>query len=206
MTWPPSLARCAKGEIRFGQEQRTKQEKYVDFGSRWRNLQRIHLGNRESLAVLELPAEYTNDLKSYIVHPALFDLATGAALYLIENYDSSDSLYLPLSYGKVSIYKRLPARIYSYIRCRQANTSADEVVMFDITILDPDGIPLIDIEEFSVRRIDNPSRVSAGPGSEIFNRLLRVHWSDAVDNQTFPPRKALRPSDESYLPLLLAKL
>ncbi|MGC2270045.1 MAG: SDR family NAD(P)-dependent oxidoreductase [Candidatus Acidiferrales bacterium] len=175
--------RCAKGEIRFGQEQRTKQEKYVDFGSRWRNLQRIHLGNRESLAVLELPAEYRNDLKSYLVHPALFDLATGAALYLIENYDSSDSLYLPLSYGKVSIYKRLPARIYSYIRCRQANTSADEVVTFDITILDPDGIPLIDIEEFSVRRIDNPSRVSERRARD-FQSTPPVHWSVAAANQT----------------------
>jgi acyl transferase domain-containing protein/thioesterase domain-containing protein len=177
------VARCEKEEIRFGQEQRTKQEKYVDFGSRWRNLECIHLGSRESLAVLQLPAEYTDDLKSYIVHPALFDLATGAALYLIDNYDSSDSLYLPVSYGKVSIYKRLPARIYSYIRSRQANTSADEVVVFDITILDADGTPLIDIEEFSIRRIDDPSRVSQGRPAD-FQSSPRVHWSDAVDNQT----------------------
>ena len=179
-------ARCEKGEIRFGKEQRTKQEKYVDFGSRWRNLECIHLGNRESLAVLELPAEYTNDLKSYMVHPALFDLATGAALYLIQNYDSSDSLYLPVSYGKVSIYKRLPARIYSYIRSRQANTSTDEVVMFDITILDADGTPLIDIEEFSIRRIDNPSRISQGRAGD-FQPSHRVHWSDAVENRTISP-------------------
>jgi acyl transferase domain-containing protein/thioesterase domain-containing protein len=176
-------ARCEKEEIRFSQERRTKQEKYVDFGSRWRNLECIHLGSRESLAALELPAEYTNDLNSYIVHPALFDLATGAALYLIENYASSDSLYLPVSYGRVSIYRRLPARIYSYIRSRQANTSADEVVMFDITILDADGTPLIDVEEFSIRRIDNPSRVSQGRSGD-FQSSPRVHWSDAVDNRT----------------------
>ena len=179
-------ARCERREIRFGQEQRTKQEKYVDFGSRWRNLECIHLGNRESLAVLELPAEYTNDLKSYIVHPALFDLATGAALYLIENYDSSDSLYLPVSYGKVSIYKRLPARIYSYIRSRQANTAADEVAMFDITILDADGTALIDVEEFSVRRIDDPLRVAQGRLGD-FQPSPAVHSSDTVDNRTISP-------------------
>ncbi|MFZ0581538.1 MAG: thioesterase domain-containing protein, partial [Candidatus Acidiferrales bacterium] len=81
------------------------------------------------------------------------------------------------------IYKRLPARIYSYIRCRQANTSADEVVTFDITILDPDGIPLIDIEEFSVRRIENPSRVSEGQARD-FQSTPPVHWSVAAANQT----------------------
>jgi acyl transferase domain-containing protein/thioesterase domain-containing protein len=185
---PGLVARCKKREITFSKAQRTKQEKYIDFGSRWRNLKRIHLGSGESLAVLELPAEYTNDLQSYIVHPALFDLATGAALYLVENYDSSDKLYLPMSYGRVSIYKRLPARIYSYIRSRQANTLADEVVTFDITIMDEDGTPLVDIEEFSIRRIDDPSRVSQGSKrSAGAQSSPRVHWSEPFEKQTISP-------------------
>jgi thioesterase domain-containing protein/NADP-dependent 3-hydroxy acid dehydrogenase YdfG len=155
-------AKCNKREIVFGREQQTRQATYIDFGSRWRNLERIHLGDGEGLAILELPAAYNSDLQTYIVHPALFDLATGAALYLIDKYDSSDCLYLPFSYRRVSIFRRLPARIYSYIRSRKSNTSLDEVVTFDVTIVDEDGVPLIDIEEFSLRRIDHLSRVSQG--------------------------------------------
>jgi acyl transferase domain-containing protein/thioesterase domain-containing protein/NAD(P)-dependent dehydrogenase (short-subunit alcohol dehydrogenase family) len=183
-------ARCDAQEIVFGNQRWTRQERYIDFGPRWRNLERIHVGNRESLAVLELPAAHKSDLENYLVHPALLDLATGAALYLIPNYDSSESLYLPVSYRRVSVFKRLPDRIYSYIRSRESNTLEDDIVTFDITILDKNGIPLIDIEQFSLRKISDLARVSQKrvPINEA-RPPRRVATTLADDPQTIPAEK-----------------
>jgi acyl transferase domain-containing protein/thioesterase domain-containing protein/acyl carrier protein len=154
------IARCNVREVVFPDDQ-TKQEKYFTFGRRWRSLQRIHIGTGEAVSVLELPAEFQGDLDEYRVHPALFDIATGSALYLIRGYESSDDMYLPLGYREVTIWGRLPGRIYSHIRVTGDNVGAGEVSTFDALILDAAGTPLISIAGFALRRISDgrlPSR------------------------------------------------
>ena len=145
--------RCAKRGLSFDDEQRTRQERYFEFGPRWRNLQSIGLGNNEALAELRLKDEFAADLPTWFLHPALLDLATGSSLYLINGYEESDYLYLPLSYKAIRCYRPLTAHIYSHIRCQQANSTQREVATFDLTLLDADGQVLAEINEFSVRRI-----------------------------------------------------
>jgi acyl transferase domain-containing protein len=147
-------ANCSNREIGFA-NQRTKQEKYFQFGPRWGNLKRIQLGRNEALVTLELDQEFRRDLETCCAHPALLDLATGAALYLIPGYESSDDLYLPFSYEKLTIWSRLPARCYSHIRFRHRN-GEQAIVIFDVSIIDVTGCVLIDIEGFAVRRISDP--------------------------------------------------
>lgn len=183
-------SRCDGREIRFGREGDTRQKRFIDFGGRWKNLQWIYLGDREALAVLELPPEFTGDLESYLVHPSLFDLATGAALYSIPNYETFEGLYLPVSYRRVSIYGRLPQRIYSHIRSRESNSLRDEVVTFDITIMDENGMPLIDVEQFSLKKINDVARLAQkrirGASIPSTNGSAPVR---AVDPQTIGPEE-----------------
>ncbi|MBZ5596304.1 MAG: SDR family NAD(P)-dependent oxidoreductase [Acidobacteriia bacterium] len=153
-------ARCNSREIHFA-NQRTKQEKYFEFGPRWRNLKQIRVGKNEALSVLELAEEFRGDLETCRIHPALFDLATGSALYLIPGYESSDDLYLPFSYEKLTIWDRLPAVCYSHIRPRGGNEQQG-IVIFDITVMNAAGRALIDIEGFAVRRINDPGALLAG--------------------------------------------
>jgi len=151
------IRRCDVKILAFDSERRTRQEAYFDFGPRWRNLVRLHLGDRESVAVLQLPPEYAADLAEFPLHPALLDLATGAALYLLKDYDSSQHLYLPVSYRRISIYRPLSAKLYSHIRYRQDNTARQELVSFDITVYDSEGNAVADIQEFSLRRMADAS-------------------------------------------------
>ena len=146
------IARCNVREIVFRDGQ-TKQERYFTFGRRWRSLERICIGVDEAVSVMELPPEFQRDMEEYRIHPALFDMATGSALYLIRDYESSDDMYLPLSYQKVTIWGRLPGRIYSHIRVSGDNGGGREVRTFDVLILDALGTPLIGIEGFALRRI-----------------------------------------------------
>ena len=158
-------ARCNSREIRFV-NQRTRQEQYFQFGPRWRNLKKIQVGVNEALAVLELAEEFRGDLDMCRIHPALFDLATGSALYLIPGYESSGELYLPFSYEKLTIWGRLPAVCYSHIRRRGSNVQ-QEIAAFDITIMDSAGRGLIDIEGFAVRRLSNPGALLDGKSQKL---------------------------------------
>jgi thioesterase domain-containing protein/NAD(P)-dependent dehydrogenase (short-subunit alcohol dehydrogenase family)/acyl carrier protein len=156
------LHRCRKQTIRFDADHRTHQETFFSFGPRWRNLKSMHLGQDEALAELELPAGNRSDDLNYVIHPALFDLATGSALYLVKNYNQTAAIYLPMSYRKLTIYRRIPEKMYSHILSRPENDTEREVVSFQITLLDAEGIVLAEIEEFSMRRVDNPVVTLAG--------------------------------------------
>jgi len=156
------LRRCGRQTLRFDAEHRTHQETFFSFGPRWRNLNAIHLGQDEALAELELPKGHSSDVVNYLMHPALFDLATGSALYLVQNYNQTSSIYLPMSYRKLTIYRRFPEKIYSHILSRPENDTEREVVTFQITLYDADGKVLAEIEEFSMRRVDDPVATLAG--------------------------------------------
>ena len=219
------IAQCGLREITFSETERTRQENYFDFGPRWKNLKRIHLGRQESVAVLELDATFTADLRNYVAHPALLDLATGSALYLIRDYDSSNSVYLPVSYARLTVHKPLPAKVYSYIRSREP-ISTQEVASFDISLLDEQGNSLIEIEQYSVRRmenlrtisgmhvgsrskaqaslpeVDHRSVISPVEGAQALSRILA---SEVRGNIIFSPLDIETPSDQNQQTPPIAK-
>jgi acyl carrier protein len=166
-------SRCSSDRIDFDDQHRTRQERFFDFGPRWRNLRNLCIGDREALAELQLGQEFSADLETWMVHPALLDLATGSALYLIDGYRESKALYLPLSYKRITVYRPLPSEFWSHIRCHQENTTDREVVTFNVTLLDGHGRVLIDIEEFTLRRManttDSPGAALRSQNAETFS-------------------------------------
>jgi acyl transferase domain-containing protein/thioesterase domain-containing protein len=165
------IARCNVGEISF-QDRLTKQEEYFFFGPRWRSLQRIHVGKDEGVSVVELPAEFHSDLQEYRIHPALLDIATGSALYLLQGYESANHLYLPIGYKKITVWDRLPGKVYSHIHVTGENTDNREVSTFDIVIFDQAGVPLIEIEGFAMRRVAGQQLEAVRDGTFTSTPLL----------------------------------
>ena len=151
-------ARCNLREVIFDEHNRTKQERYFDFGPRWHCLKRLLIGKQEGLAELELDDRFSSDSSPYLMHPALLDLATGCALYLTEGYESSDDLYLPFSYKKLCLHRALPNKFFSHIRSRRENQLHGEVETFDITLFDQLGQVLAEIEGFSMHRVADPAK------------------------------------------------
>jgi len=146
-------ARCNQREIVFDEQHRTRQERRLAFGPRWRSLKRLRISAREALADIELDAKFHADVSTFRMHPALLDLATGASFYLTDKYEESDDLFLPISYKIVRVYDSLPARLFSHIRSREETPHRGEVETFDITLFNEQGKVLIEIEGFSARRI-----------------------------------------------------
>ena len=160
--------RCSS-KLTFDERHRTRQERFFNFGPRWHNLRTLRLGKEEGLAELELDAQFAGDLPSYLIHPALLDLATGCALYLVRDYNNSDAVYLPLTYRRIRVFQPLPRKIFSHIRILQSSSSKGEVATFDITITDERGNVLVVIEEFAMRRITNFTAVETSLAQDAAN-------------------------------------
>ncbi len=154
-------SRCTQREILFDADHRTKQERYFNFGPRWRSLKRMLIGDREGCAEIEIDPRFAGECANLHMHPALLDLATGCALYLLDNYESSDDLYLPISYRKISIHRPLPGRFFSHMRTRAENQARGEIASFDITLFDENDRVLMEIEGFAMRRIGDPAGLAA---------------------------------------------
>ena len=141
-------ARCReRGEVMNGR----LVQNFMDFGPRWSNVQAIHLGQGEALIDLALPAGFGSDLATYALHPALLDMATGAAQKLIPGFAGKDDFYVPFSYGRVLVTRPVPSTFSSHVRLRAAEGKS---AVFDVTLLDEEGNELVSIERFIMRRVE----------------------------------------------------
>jgi len=146
--------RCDQGEIiiepDFAQkpsDQLNRIEAFMKgYGPHWYNLKQVKLGTQEGLAFLELSKNVADDLTAYQLHPALLDIAT-AFLSLI---DQSQAIY-PFSYKRLTIKAPLPNKFYSFVR--YANTQTG-MFQFNITLMDEQGMELVDIEEYTLRLVE----------------------------------------------------
>ncbi len=129
------------------------QEAHLRFGRRWRVLNARSTGQGEGLARLALPAPFAMDDKDWLLHPALMDLATGWAMNLIAGY-TPDHLWVPVSYAQVRVYQPLPAAIISHVRNAADNRADGESATFDITLATPEGAVCVEIQGFTIRRLE----------------------------------------------------
>ena len=71
---------------------------FMKFGPRWANLESIRYGEAEALVSLRLPAAFESDLDTFVLHPALLDMATGAVQPLIGQFDKTRDFFVPVGY------------------------------------------------------------------------------------------------------------
>ena len=148
---PALMARCQRGVQEDATGIATGQEAHLAFGPRWRVLRRIAFGAGEGLAHLALPQEFRGDLdQGWVLHPALMDLATGWAMGLIAGYQAR-ALWVPVRYGRVRVFRALPAEIVSHVRIAPAEAG---FASFDITLATPEGEVCVQIERFTIKRLE----------------------------------------------------
>jgi acyl transferase domain-containing protein/acyl carrier protein len=117
------------------------------FGPRWQSLQWIKVGTQQALAAIELPERFATDVEAFVLHPALLDVATGFA-----ETSAPDDVYLPFSYERLRIRRPLPAKLYSWARYKPH--TVEGIIAFDIVLMDDQGMALVEIDEYTLRRVD----------------------------------------------------
>jgi thioesterase domain-containing protein/acyl carrier protein len=186
------IARCNEREIAFDEQHRTKQELYFDFGPRWHCLNWLKIGKGEGLAELQLDPRFAADCSTFLVHPAMLDLATGCALYLTDGYESSADLHLPISYKRICVYRPFPSRMYSHKRARRENVLHGEVETFDITLFDEHDQVLAEIEGFAMRRIKDAVEAADAHGLRQAGVSGGEQPIEIVNRPGIPPQEAVR--------------
>jgi acyl transferase domain-containing protein/thioesterase domain-containing protein len=149
------LARCPNEKK---EPRNIRQRGHFDFGPRWQSLRQIAFGNDEGVGIVELPAEFRSEAQDFALHPALLDVATGVAMYLIPGYERAGDILLPFAYKRLAVYGTLPARVYSHIRMR--HESGSDLIVFDVTLATEDGAVIAEIEEFTIKRLRSAADVS----------------------------------------------
>jgi acyl transferase domain-containing protein len=124
----------------------SRRSSVVTYGSRWDCLREAYAGSGEDLALIEAPTEAAADLDRWVLHPALLDVATSFGFF------QAEGSYLPLAYGRVVVRDRLPERFYSHLRYQDSGSAG--LLSAAVTLLDMDGNVLVEIADFTLRRID----------------------------------------------------
>ena len=130
---------------------------FIYCGPRWNSLTKVNVGEREAFASLKLPDAFTSDLGQFTLHPAMLDMAVGFA----RRYAGSGA-YLPFSYARVTVRGPITAQVYSYLRFREELDPTKETITFDISLFDDKGREIVEIENFTVKRVSG-ERVSGLP-------------------------------------------
>lgn len=142
------------------------QEGRMCFGPRWSLMRSKLLCRGEGLSELSLADDFRSDLCTSPLHPALLDIATGFSLELLDEEQLGDGLWVPASYGRIEVRGMIPGSIISWVRKSHGDDFGDGFVAFDITICDPQGKILVDIEQFVMRRLVGSLAASSnGAGS-----------------------------------------
>jgi acyl transferase domain-containing protein/thioesterase domain-containing protein/acyl carrier protein len=176
---PAIAARCGPPET--GEGLRSPQEDHLAFGPRWRVIRSRALGQGEGIAHLSLPAAFRAEAGKWPLHPALMDLATGWAMGLIAGYSPSH-LWVPVSYARLRLHAPLPADVVSWVRNAGQNRAEGPVARFDIVLADPSGRVCVEVEGFTIRRLEGALAIAPPPASEI-------EYDDT-------PTRALSPAEE----------
>jgi non-ribosomal peptide synthase protein (TIGR01720 family) len=122
---------------------------YEDLGPRWQSLKQVFIGHNELVAMLELPEAFAADVETYKLHPALLDKANFTAKVFL----AAEGLHLPMSYRGLRIKRPLPSKIYAYARYKPNGDPLFETITFDVILMDEDGLELVEIDEFSQKRV-----------------------------------------------------
>lgn len=138
----------------------SRQERHLRFGPRWKVLRKQSLGPSEGFAELSLAEAYEGDidLDGYLLHPGLLDLSTGWAMDLIEGY-RAETLWVPVSYGRVQIQKPLPSKVLSWV-CISQGRRVDGLASFDVLLSGPDGNPCVSVTGLTLKKLDTSATFS----------------------------------------------
>lgn len=159
----PIRKRC---KVRVDMPGGPKSDRNLDFGARWGNLRRIDVGDGEALATLELPKEFAAELSETRMHPALLDFATAGAQMLVPGNEESADFYVPVGYLALRFAGALSDKLFSHIRLQSA-PGGGELAVYDVCVFEPNGRVVLEVEEFTMRRLDDRDAFKFEPVEDV---------------------------------------
>lgn len=123
-------------------------DELVYMGPRWHCVKHIYKKVDVLQSEIKLRDDFKADLNSYHYHPSMADAALNIPLQVYINRE----MYLPLSYRNLKIYDTLPQRFFSRL-VKISGGNGSETMSFRVTLADPMGKILAEIEEYTTKKV-----------------------------------------------------
>jgi len=151
---------CKEQEVIYAVEDFTPKQGAMLLGPRWNNLRRAKFGKNQALGFFELPKEFSADVDIYKLHPALLDVGN----VLLRQEKNEDSPYLPVFYKRLSIKGDLPQHTLFHVKGAETNKFNAETLEYNIAIMDEEGNELVNIEDYTLRKVKVDAGTAKQPG------------------------------------------
>ncbi|CAH1195691.1 Polyketide synthase PksM [Paenibacillus plantiphilus] len=147
-----------------------------EFGPRWNNIREMYVGDSELLSHIRIPDAFKGELSQFTLYPSMMDNALTTMPLIAKaievNSLTDDSIYLPFSYGSLTVYRQLPPEFYSYVRLKSPITETTELISYDIMLISPGGAVIADIRGYSLKKARKNRLGAQGAGSNhLFHKM-----------------------------------
>lgn len=132
-------------------------DELVYMGQRWHSVRHVYRNGDVLFSEVSLEDKFRRDLESYSYHPAMADAALNIPIQVFIHND----MYLPLSYEKLKIYKKLPKTFYSRME-RLSGGNGSETMSFRVTLADGQGGILAAADRYTMKKVSRFSSYTAG--------------------------------------------
>ena len=154
----------------------------LTFGPKWDCLTQMKAGASDALLRLSLPTP--EDLAIHTLHPALLDMAVGAAQQVLAAPEASGHL-LPHRYGEILMLAPLTGAIESRVHARRE----PDRLSLDVDIHSSDGALLVQFRDFVLKQASlggkrrSGAAMSARPRRSAANPILQAGFEDGLGNE-----------------------
>lgn len=155
----------------------TKENGGFLFGKRWRNIKDISLGNNKILTEVQIGQEYEQDMEEFLAHPAMLDNAVNVASEILV-HKTTENMFLPFTYKKLKLYKKLPKHFYSYQVLKNEIVKGMNTLNIDVVLFDETGEILGNIEKYTIKIVDR--KEFAGVNSKIKPIYYHVNYKEEM--------------------------
>jgi acyl transferase domain-containing protein/tryptophanase/SAM-dependent methyltransferase len=159
----------------------------LNLGKGFEVVQRVHAGQSESLAVLQLPEHLKGEADQYWLHPALLDGAVHTAIGLVKRRKPLIPWSVPFSVSEVQIFGSLKDVQYAHaVWDLESVRDEKSLIKMQLHLLDRDGKVLVRMMDFVAKPfVRATSQPAAGEATAALQSLLPV-WN-AVRHAPMPP-------------------
>lgn len=125
----------------------------INYGSSFKTVQEIYLGEGIALAKLNLPSNHESNLNKFLLHPSILDAALHASSALINN--DEQNLALPYKIKELEIYSNFSSNMWVKIEHSNYDSKEEKINTFNITLCDDTGKVCAHITELTVLAVEN---------------------------------------------------
>ncbi|MCG8569827.1 MAG: SDR family NAD(P)-dependent oxidoreductase [Spirochaetes bacterium] len=157
------------------------QQAGLDYGAAFQGIQTIFYNENEAIALLKTNDK--NSLNELFLQPTLLDSALQSNIafnHKLKIFHASTP-YVPFSLQQLKIHHSLPDQCYVYVQKSKSYTNNEQYV-FDYKLLSQSGDLLIEIHNFTIRKLKTKQSPVKLP-SKIKDFMYKPQWRESQEKQ-----------------------